>query len=82
MLVLFLFEYSMYLKEFEAKNDLLEVNERQKTNFQLTYFNTLLSSAKTDLLYLTEMDKNLLNDFGQVAIVWQMIFNNNIDLFL
>ena len=79
MLVLFLFEYSMYLKEFEAKNDLLEVNERQKTNFQLTYFNTLLSSAKTDLLYLTEMDKNLLSDFGQVAIVWQMIFNNNID---
>jgi diguanylate cyclase (GGDEF)-like protein/PAS domain S-box-containing protein len=69
----------MYLKEFEAKNDLLEVNEKQKINFQLTYFNTLLSNAKTDLLYLTEMNKNLLSDLGQVSIIKQMIFDNNID---
>lgn len=79
MFVLYLFEYSMYLKEFESKNALLEVNERQKINFQLTYFNTLLNNAKTDLLYLTEMNKNLLNGFGETAIIKQMIFNNNID---
>ena len=79
MLVLFLFEYSMYLKEFEAKNALLEINEKQKTNFQLTYFNTLLNTTKTDLLYLTEINKNLLNDLGQEPIIRQIIFNNNID---
>jgi diguanylate cyclase (GGDEF)-like protein/PAS domain S-box-containing protein len=69
----------MYLKEFEAKNDLLEVNERQKINFQLTYFNTLLNNAKTDLLYLTEMDKKLLSEWGQSPIIKQITFNNNID---
>jgi len=79
MLVLFLFEYSMYLKEFEAKNELLEINERQKTRFQLTYFITLLNTAKTDLLYLTEINKNLLNEFGQEPITKQIILNSNID---
>lgn len=79
MLVLFLFEYSMYLKEFEAKNELLEINERQKTDFQLTYFITLLNTAKTDLLYLTEINKNLLNEFGQEPITKQIILNSNID---
>jgi len=73
------FEYSMYLKEFEAKNELLEINERQKTDFQLTYFITLLNTAKTDLLYLTEINKNLLNEFGQEPITKQIILNSNID---
>jgi diguanylate cyclase (GGDEF)-like protein/PAS domain S-box-containing protein len=69
----------MYLKEFEAKNELLEINERQKTDFQLTYFITLLNTAKTDLLYLTEINKNLLNEFGQEPITKQIILNSNID---
>ena len=69
----------MYLKDFESKNKILEINEKDRINFQFTYFNTILSTAKTDLAYLTNINKHLLNDFGQVPIIRELIFNSNID---
>ena len=79
MFVLFLFEYTIYLKDYENRNKILEINEKEKVTFQLTYFNSLLGTSKSSLIYLAKINKHLMTDFGQAPIIRQLIINSDID---
>lgn len=78
IVLLFLFEYSLYQHDLNAKNQLLERGEYQKVLSQKIYFETVFKNVISDLMYLSEQNRFQFKANSRRNLIHEALTNNHL----